>query len=143
MGVISGGKVIEGGVTRLAHQALVAVEDLAAGADVAARAVFKAPSTGAVLTAAGLLMQGASAGVDDANTAVVAIADGAGNAIVSKTYNTATQPPAANAYGSLGSLDAVHQVLAADEIVTLAVTQGPTADLPAFLLVLEWHPSQA
>ena len=143
MSVISGGTVIPGAQYRAARVAVLAIENLAAGADIAARAQWVAPVEGCVLTRAGIVPQGASAGVDDANTAVLALADADGNAIVSKTYNTAAQPPAASAYGSLGTPDATHAVLTANEVVTLAVTQGATADLPAFLLVLEWTPSQA
>lgn len=119
----------------------IQVENLAAGADIAARAEFASPASGCVLTRIGIVPQGASAGVNDANTAVIEVSDGAGNAIATQTYNTATQPPAANTYGSLGALVSPHHVLTANEVVRLAVTQGAAADLPAFVLLLEWYPS--
>lgn len=122
-------------------QAFIPVENLAAGADIAARAVFCAPQGGAVLRKWGILPQGSKTGIDDSNTAVLALADGAGNAISSKTYNTANQPPAANVYADLGTLSDTHKVLTANEVVTLAVTQGAAADLPAFVVVIEWEPA--
>ncbi len=141
MATISGGKVIEGSRPRK-HVSIYRVEDLAAGADIAARPVFVAPAEGAEITKIGIVPEGASAGVDNANTAVFAVADAAANAIASKTFNTATQPPASGVYGDLGSLTAANAILTANEVVTLAVTQGATADLPALLVVIEWQTNQ-
>jgi len=121
--------------------ALVRVEDLAAGADISARPVFVHPRP-VTLVSIGILTEGAPAGVDDDNTAVIALADDAANEIVSKTYNTAAQPPDTD-YEDLGELDATHKVLAAGEHVTLSVTQGATADLPALSLVLRYVPKNA
>lgn len=122
------------GASDVAH---VAVEDLGAGADIAARPLWVAPAA-CELVSIGILTAGAPAGVDDANTAVVAIADDAANAIVTKTYNTANQPPTAD-FASLGALDATHKVLAAGEHITLAVTNGATANLPAFEVVIVYR----
>lgn len=117
---------------------MIHIEDLAAGADIAARAEWAAPAGGATITKIGIVPKGASAGIDNSNTAVVAVADAAANSIVSKTYDTATQPPAASTYADLGTL--TNATLTANEVVTVAVTQGATANLPAFLLVVEWTP---
>lgn len=114
---------------------LIAVEDLGAGADITGRPIFVAPNA-VELVSVGILTQGAPAGVDDANTALVRLKDDAGNIIVAKTYNTATQPPTSD-YADLGTLDATHKVLAAAEHVTLDVVQGTTANLPAFTLVIK------
>jgi len=114
----------------------IAIEDLAAGADFTARPLFNPPWP-CQLVRAGILTLGAPAGVDDSNTAVIALTDGAGNSIVSKTYNTAAQPPS-GAYGSLGALDATNSLLTADELVKIAVTQGTTANLPGFFVVLDY-----
>ncbi len=145
---VSTGMIADGAVTvsKLATTAktqvtVIAIEDLAAGADIAARAEFVAPAGGCTLTKIGIVPKGNSAGIDDGNTAVVAIADAAGNSIVSKTYNTGTQPPAANTYASLGNLSATHKILTANEVVTVAVTQGATANLPGFNLIFEWIPT--
>src|SRR5688572_1792823 len=128
MAVIEGGKIIEDAQGRGSVTVLV-IEDLAAGGGIAARAEWCAPTEGAEIKKLGIVPKGASAGIDDSNTAVLVVTDGGGNTIVSKTYDTANQPPAANAYGSLGNPDATHRVLTASEVVRLAVTQGAAADL--------------
>ena len=120
---------------------IVRVEDLAAGADIAARPVFVHPRA-VTLVSVGILTEGAPAGVDNDNTAVLALADDAANAIVTKTYNTATQPPTRD-YEDLGALDGTHKVLTAGEHVTLSVTQGATANLPAFSVILRYIPTNA
>jgi len=116
--------------------AIIPVEDLAANGDIAARPIFVHPRA-VTLTSLGILTEGSPAGVDDDNTAVIAVADDASNAIVSKTYNTAAQPPDTD-YADLGALDATHKVLAAEEHITLSVTQGTTADLPAFSVIVRY-----
>lgn len=110
------------------------VANPAAGADLAATPVGAAPLQGGTMLSADLVLHGSPAGIDDSNTSVVAIADGAGNSIVSKTYNTATQP--ASGINNLGSLDATHKVLTGGESVTVAVTNGAAADLPAYTIVI-------
>lgn len=120
----------------VSKEAYVAFENLAAGADIAARPAF-IPFKACVIEEIGILTQGASAAVDDSNTAVIAVTDAAGNSIVSKTYNTLVQPPDA-AYESLGALSATHKILTAAEVVKVAVTQGTTADLPGFYLVIKY-----
>lgn len=112
--------------------------NLAAGADVSATIMWNAPSTGAVITGAYIIPGGSSAGIDDSNTAVISLTDTDGNAIVAKTYNTATQPPAAGVVGSLGTPSATHGVLAAGEALKYTIVQGSTADLPACTLRIEY-----
>ena len=121
--------------------AIIRVEDLAAGADISARPVFVHPRA-VTLVSVGILTEGAPADVDDSNTAVVALADDGSNEIVSKTYDTGTQPPSSD-YEDLGTPDATHKALAAGEHVTLSVTQGTTADLPAFSVILRYIPTNA
>ena len=121
---------------------IVRVEDLAAGADIATRPIFVHPPSPVTLVSVGILTEGAPAGVDNDNTAVLALADDAANAIVTKTYNTATQPPTAD-YEDLGALDGTHKVLTAGEHVTLSVTQGATANLPALSVILRYIPTNA
>ena len=117
---------------------MYAIEDLAAGADIADRTIFYVP-TGKdfTVTKIGIIPRGASAGIDDANTAVIAMKDGSGNTIVSKTFNTATQPPAAGVIGDLGEVDNTYKLLSAGEKLVLNVTQGVTANLPACDLQVE------
>lgn len=120
--------------TAKTHFITVPIEDLAAGADIAARAVFAVPAgMTATLVKASLIMQGAAAGVDAGNTCVVVLSDGT-NTIVTKTYNDAAPMPAENAEGDLGALDAEHKVLAAGERLHFAVTNGATADTPKMVL---------
>ncbi|MCC6910378.1 MAG: DUF2190 family protein [Phycisphaerales bacterium] len=120
--------------------ALITIEDLAAAGDIAARPIFAHPG-GAELVSAGILTQGAPAGVDDANTVVIALKDDAGNTIVTKTFDTANQPPSSD-LGDLGALSATHKILVGDEHVTLDVTQGgTTSDMPAFVLVIRYRPA--
>ena len=117
--------------------AIVHVEDLAAGADIATpRPIFVHPRA-VTLVSVGILTEGASAGVDDTNMATLTIRAGMIDTIVAKTYNTANQPPSGD-YEDLGALDAAHKILTAGEYVTLQVIQGPTADLPAFSIVLRY-----
>lgn len=120
----------------VSKEVYIPVENLAANADITARTEFVAFKA-CVIEEIGILTQAASVGVDDSNTAVIAITDTAGNSIVSKTYNTATQPPNST-YGSLGALSATHKILTAGELVKMAVTTGTTADLPAFFLVIKY-----
>jgi len=139
--------ITNAGVTTLnaAHayqRAIIHVEDLAADADIANRPIFVAPDAGVTLVSIGILTEGAPAGVDDSNTSVIALKDDAGNTIVTKTYNTATQPPSSD-YEDLGTLDGTHKVLSAGEHVTLSVTNGTTADLPAFSVILVYEPTNA
>jgi hypothetical protein len=123
---------------------VVAIEDLSAGADIAARTILYAPAgTDITLVSAGIIPLGSSAGVDDGNTAVIALADGDAAAIVTKTYNTGTQPPAAGTIGDLGALSGTYKVLSAGEKLTVAVTQGATANLPALYLQIVYTAATA
>lgn len=113
------------------------VEDLAAGADIAARSIFVIPAGYRfTVTAAKVLSQGAPAGIDDSNTCVVAVANGSNN-IVSKTYNTGTAFPANGVADSLGALSATYKELAAGAVLKFSVTNGTTADPPGFMLQIE------
>lgn len=115
----------------------VPVEDLAAGADIAARPVAALP-TAMTLVSASLLAQGAFAGIDAGNTMVVDIKDGAGNTIITKTYNNVTVP-VANAANDLGTPDATQKLLTANEVVTMSITNGATANPPAMVLQLTFR----
>jgi hypothetical protein len=119
---------------RLVKTLSYAAEDLSAGADIAARAIhsFAAQAT---VVAARIVSQGTAAGIDAANTCVVALAIG-GQALASKTYNDATPFPAANASNSLGAL--TNNFAAAGAILTLAVTQGTNANAPAFVVEVDY-----
>lgn len=120
------------------------IEDLGAGADIAARAIFVTPAgLDATITSVDIIPQGTNAGIDDSNTCVIAIADGAGNSIVSKTYNTSTPLPGSGVVGNLGSLDGTYKVLSAGEKLTVAVTNGATANPPALMLQVTYTVTEA
>ena len=117
------------------------VEDLAADGDITDRPVFVDPRA-LTLASIGILTEGAPGGVDAGNTAVITLKDDAGNTIVAKTYDAATQPPTSD-YDDLGALDGTHKILTAAEHVTLTIVCGATADLPAFSLVFMFTPTNA
>lgn len=121
--------------------AYVPVADLAAGADLSSVLVWAHPRA-CTLVSVGFFSAGSFGTVDDGNTAVFAVVDGADNAIVSKTYNTATQP-SVTAINDLGALSATHKVLTASEGIKLAITNGASAATPAGLLVVRYIPTNA
>jgi len=115
------------------YSILYPVENLAAGADFSAHQIHKAPLAETV-AAVTLFSRGAPAGIDDANTCVVAVKKGV-DIVASKTFNTATPFPAEGASIALdpgATLD-----LAAGDTLTLDVTNGATADPPAFDLQVD------
>ena len=111
------------------------VEDLGAGTDISAREFLVNPKA-VTINSIGILTQGAPANVNDANTSVILVEDDASNTIVSKTYNTATQPPSSD-YEDLGTI--TNGSLSAAEHLTLSVTNGATANLPGFVIIVEWY----
>jgi hypothetical protein len=113
----------------------VRIEDLAAGSDIADRPIFANPKA-VTINSIGILTEGAPAGVDNSNTAVILIEDDASNQIVGKTYNTATQPPTSD-YEDLGTV--TNGSLAAAEHVLFSITNGATANMPAFTIIIEWY----
>lgn len=110
------------------------VADLAAGADIAATGIFVVPAGKKfVLQSANVLSQGTAAGVDATNTCVVEVKDG-DTAVATKTFNNTVAFPAAGAAASLTMSAEVE--FAAGDVVTYAVTNGATANPPAFTLQL-------
>lgn len=116
------------------HIYMYQVEGLQAGADIADRVIFAVPpGVDATLISVSIAAQGAAAGIDDDNKCVVALTDGT-NSIVSAEYKVDPAFPAAAAVASLGELAADYKVLSAGEKLYLSVTNGATANPPAFLL---------
>lgn len=112
-----------------------AVEDLAAGVDIAARAVHGFDQEG-WLAAARIVNQGTAAtGIDADDTCVVALAIGA-NTVVTETFDNVTAFPAVNTGHDLGALD--HQHVAAGDVLTLAVTNGTNANPGPFLVEVDY-----
>ena len=119
------------------------VEDLAAGGDITARPIFVAPSgVDVTIVSASIIPQGAPAGIDDSNTCVIALSDGT-NAIASATFDTDPAFPAVGVTTSLGALDATYKVLGAGEKLYVAVTNGTTANPPAFMLEIVYTVADA
>jgi len=112
-----------------------AVENLAAGADIAARAIHAFGHDGWIVEARVVNSSTASAGIDAGNTCVVALAIDAG-AVASKTYNNTTVFPGANASDSLGTITNGHA--AKGNVLTLAVTNGATADPGPFTVEVDY-----
>jgi hypothetical protein len=113
---------------------LYQVEDLGAGVDIADRVIFFVPTgIDITLVSASIVAQGNAAGIDDSNKCVVKLSDGT-NTIVEATYDADPAFPAAAAVASLGTLDSTHKALASGEKLYLSVTNGTTANPPAFLL---------
>ena len=117
------------------RQETIRIEDLGAGVDIANRPIF-VNSAAVTIESIGMLTEGAPAGVDDSNTAVLLIEDDASNAVVTKTYNTATQPPTAD-YEDLGTL--TNNSLNAGEHLMLSLTNGVTANLSALSIVIKYY----
>ena len=114
---------------------MIEVENLAAGSDITTRPVFAA-SQGMTIVSAYLLTKGTPVGVDNSNTVVVTLKDDSGNTILTKTFNTATQPPTSDAVSLTSLLDSDYTTLSAGDHLTLTVTCGATANMPAFNISL-------
>lgn len=99
------------------------VEDLAAGADIAARAVYRAPIA---LTATDVRVthESASVGVDGSNTVVFTLR----NITAAADIATATITTNSTANG-VTTLTISNAAIAAGDVVGIVVTQGATANL--------------
>jgi hypothetical protein len=122
-------------LTGVASQFIVyQVIDLAADADITSTGLFVCP-TGFTFTISSIdiISQGTAAGIDDSNTCVISVLNGT-NAIVTKTYNAGTTFPADGTSDNLGALDETHKVITAGQIIKYTITNGATADSPAFII---------
>ena len=112
-----------------------AVENLAAGGDIAARAIHSFDQEAWIVGARVVNQATAAAGIDNSNTCVIVLATGAGT-VVSETFDSTTTFPAANADQDLGTLANEHAT--AGQVLTLAVTNGATADPGPFLIEVDY-----
>ena len=112
-----------------------AVENLAAGADIAARAVHRFDRDAWVVGARIVNQATASAGIDDSNTCVVTLATGAGT-VATDTFDSTTTFPTTNTSADLGAISNAHA--AAGSVLTLAVTNGAAADPGGFLVEIDY-----
>ncbi len=111
------------------------VENLAAGADIAARAIQGFDNEAWLISARIVNQATASAGIDNSNTCAIILATGVGT-VVTKTYNATTVFPAANSKNDLGALSNQH--IDGGDVLTLAVTNGATADPGPFLVIVDY-----
>ena len=109
------------------------VYNLTPGADITAMPFFSSYYA-FTMTRIGIITKGAPAGIDNSNTVVLTIKNSAGTTVVTKTYNTANQPPS-SAFADLGTLTTT--AFTSNDYLTVTVTQGTTANMPAFAIVLE------
>jgi len=109
--------------------------DLAAGADLTAVAFGSCPvGYTATVVSAQVISQGTAAGIDDANTSAFVIKKGT-DTVASVTFNTAVAFPAAAAAQALTlSATPANLALVAGDSLTIAVTNGATANLPLYLV---------
>jgi len=81
----------------------------------------------------GILALGAPSGVDDSNTVVITIKNRAGSTVVTKTFDTANQPPNKD-YVSLGTLS-INEVVDGD-ILKITMACNGIANMPAFRIMI-------
>ncbi len=112
-----------------------AVENLAAGADIAARAIHAFDQDAWIASARVINQASAAAGIDGSNTCVVLLATGAGT-VATETFDGTTTFPAANTAQDLGALSNTH--VAAGDVLTMSVTNGPTADPGPFVVEIDY-----
>ncbi len=122
-------------LTGVASQFIVyQVIDLAADADITSTGLFVCPAGFTfTISSIDIISQGIAAGIDDSNTCVISVLNGT-NAIVTKIYNTGTTFPADGTSDNLGALDETHKVITAGQIIKYTITNGATADSPAFII---------
>lgn len=114
------------------HTASIRMEDLGAGADITARAFFRAKYPIEWLEAE-ILPEAVSAGIDSGNTLVVTLRNI--TAAVDIATLTQTTDLAANTPVALTlSTTAANLKSAADDVMGIVVTQGATANAPIFWL---------
>jgi len=111
---------------------VIEVEELESGVSITDRPIFSCGLDFAI-SSIGILTKGPPWGIDNSNTAVIVVKRNDGTTVVTKTYNTATQPPS-TALGDLGTI--LSSPLADDEWLNLTMTQTGTAHMPAFSLII-------
>jgi len=135
--VVTTGEIIlridpgRGKIKTITHQ----VENLSAGSDISARAIHAFDTDGWVVSARVVNQATAASGINDSNTCAVTLATGAGT-VVTETFDSTTTFPAANTAQDLGSVNNVH--VGANDELTLAVTNGTTADPGPFIVAVDY-----
>jgi len=111
------------------------VPDLGAGTDFAARAIHSFNQEAWIVSARVVNQETAAAGIDASNTCVVALVINAG-AVASQTFDATPAFPDANTVADLGAITNGHA--AAGDVLTLAVTNGATANPGLFLVEVDY-----
>lgn len=112
-----------------------AVENLSAGSDIAARSIHSFDADGWIVAVRVVNQATAAAGIDGSNTCVVTVGTGAGT-VATQTFDGSPAFPAANTAADLGTISNAHA--AAGSVITLAVTNGATADPGPFLVEIDY-----
>lgn len=120
---------------RLVKSITHAVEDLAAGADISARAIHAFEKEGWIISVRVVNQATAATGIDGSNTCMITLANNAGT-VVTETFDGATTFPSVNTAQNLGNL-ANTQVTSSD-VLTLTVTNGVTADPGPFIVEVDY-----
>lgn len=113
----------------------LAVEDLGAGSDITTRAVHSFESPAWIASARVVNQASAAAGIDNSNTCVVTLAADAGT-VATATFNATNTFPGANAKKDLGAIS--NGYAASGNVMTLAVTNGTTANPGPFLVEVDY-----
>jgi len=111
------------------------VENLAADADIAARAIHSFTQEHWIVAARVVNQATAATGIDGSNTCVVALATGAGS-VASVTFDGTPAFPDPNEVADLGAITNPHATAGA--VLTLAVTNGTAADPGPFLVEVDY-----
>jgi hypothetical protein len=125
--------VSEGGNPFYGGFGMIAVENLASGADIINRPIFS-PDQNITITRLKLLFQGVASGITDTYPAVITIKNNDGDIIATKTYDTANQPPTNDVDDLTAVLDSDYVDVDTSDFITLTVSQGASANLPAFMI---------
>ena len=126
------------------HILSVQVETLAAGVDIADRAIFEVPEGFAakILTAT-LISQGTALGIDGGNKCTVLLEDASSNALVTKEFDLDHVFPAAGSSVPLGAISTDYDDIEAGGKILLSVTNGTNVNPPAFVLQITYALSAA
>lgn len=92
------------------------------------------PAQGMVLTSLVLLVKGTPVGIDNSNTVVLTLKN-EGNIVLTRTYNTTNQPPTEDTEDLTGYLIDTYTTFAIGDLMTLSLSQGSIANMPAFSLI--------
>lgn len=112
-----------------------AVENLAAGADVAARAIHAFGQPAWMVAARVVNQATAAVGIDAGDTCTVTLAIDAGT-VVAEVFDDVTTFPGANAAKTLGAL--ANQRANPGDVLTLAVLNGTAADPGPFVVEVDY-----